>query len=272
MKKIYKFLFLLTPLSGLTPLFLSSCSQSSVNVLREFDLNSASSNRVKTINDVKPSSTSVYDLIKGGKKIHHGNYIILLASQMSKETNKWLSSSGDSDLSYFDYFNTERSSVFNPEIITALDKAAIKYNQGNGLDFGIYLMMDVEPSSIYEQWPTSPLRNYYPFDYKWTDADITDIGKMGDDYKEQYKNSVNKYARTDDYAVQMRDFVDYMNTLFTSSKFGVKDASGLPYAMVWKDGIPQTKDHFHKIDLERNDKDNNLKTYIDFLDENKKDK
>ncbi len=266
MKKIWKFLPLLASFAGIVPaIALTSCSTKSENILREFDLSNPKLDKsaIKTINDVKPSDLALYDLMMGGKNIHHGNYIVILASQMSNASNKFLCSAGDPDLGYFDYFdNKDQPSVFNDEILTNIVNAA---HRQSDKDFGIYLAMDIEPKDLYEHNRPGPLEEPYAYDYKWTDSDIDRIGKLDDDMKEKYKDQVGKYARNDTYATQMRDFISTATSIFTADKFKVSDSGSMPFAMVWKDGVPRIEKHFHKIDLARNDADNNLEAYINFL-------
>ncbi|ASJ89245.1 MAG: putative lipoprotein [Candidatus Malacoplasma girerdii] len=250
MRKFLKFLPLFGIVGIVTPLALTSCSNKSAASFREFDL---TQNKLTNMREIHEANGDIYStLLHGGKKVHNGNYFLIIGSNTSSSFNKFMTGQSSKSINYF-YDDL----TFASEISSSFEHA---HNLEQTYDFGMYMYVDFE--NPVNRTPGMELFGALDYDYKWKEDDIEKIKQNHPDKKDVYK--ANKYARNDDSAVAMRQLVDWLKLVYTSDKIKISGVDSFPYVMVWKNGKPQT-DKFKTISTEKD-----LKDIIDLYDTSKK--
>ena len=217
MKKIFK---LLLPLSSsaiiLPAVTMTGCAPAYSNSLKQVVFNDDTvSDSFSTCVDV---NRSLDNLLCGDKSFHGGNYMLIIGSECSLSSNQFFSP----------------NPLFEP-----LHK---------DVDFGIVLYLDIESSAIANQDKLRPDQELYrPFDYKWTDSDVTEAENRKINTKDNKVIVKDEYARNDDSAKSMRDLLSYLQTIYTAEVFTATNSTDLAYTIVWKEGVPQS-DYFKSID------------------------
>lgn len=210
-------------------IILTSCFNPDLNNFYEINFNKDIPTSLK---QMKKSTASLEKLISGTKSYHNGNYVIILASNVSKESNTWFTKNALTVQNY------NEDNVFAGAYISAMQAAQSNFKQGQ--NFGVYLYFDNETQNDANKNPMGN-EEFKAYNYKWTDSDVSAY-KAQPGHEDDNKTIVkDKYARNDASAKGMRSLTDNLTTLF-GKNFSYSSPSSLPYLMAWKDGIPQTKD------------------------------
>lgn len=224
------------------PLFLStsSCSIVEHGYFRELDFNGV---KPKSVVDLKIPNFSIEKILNGTKKYHNGNYALIFGCEAIKYSNLFFT--GPSSGKYHDYFDSTQFS--NGVLSKNFDELKNYHSQ---VDFGILCVFDFIKEENVKNLPTT--NNYHgdrgvPYSQVWTSEDEEFVNKepiksLHPNWKDIVKK--DKFIREDSSAINMRSVIEHIKTLFSSDIFKLSNSSSadeanFPYAMVWKDGIPQ---------------------------------
>ena len=244
MKRIFKLLLPLSSAAIVAPVVMTtSCAPTYNESMYEVSFNSG---KVATsLQECNKLNISFEDLICGTKNFHSGNYMIILGSECSEQSNYLFSEDPKFSKTHYDYAQTnafEHSSFY---------KAINKDSYLNAsVDFGIVLYIDIEVAETAGKDLLRPSEDpagvtYRTFDKKWDANDVKEAKdrEINTDDKEVIVEG--EYARKDKSATKMRDLLSYLKSIFTSSsekddkKFKCDGSSNMPYGLVWKEGVPQ---------------------------------
>lgn len=242
MRKIYK---LLLPLSSsaiiLPAVTMTSCApvykSSLKQVVFKDDTVSDSFNNCADVN------RNLDDLICGDKSFHGGNYMLIIGSECSDTSNRFFSSNPRYEQTHSDY--SKDHAFVGSTFYTALELFKPLHKD---VDFGIVLYLDTESLTIANQDKLRQNQELYrPFDYKWTDSDVTEAENQDINTKDKKVIVKGEYARNDDSAKSMRNLLIYLQTIYTAGVFAATSSIDLAYTIVWKEGVPQAE-YFKPID------------------------
>lgn len=241
MKKIISFFTILTSgvaLATLT-LYSTSCAHVAKDNYKEFDFSVA--NAPSNFNQLKSASANMTSIINGNKKYHNGNYILIIGSEANKNSNKFFA--GGSASGYVNY--TDNNEFSKGVLIQNFND--LKAHQKE-VDFGILCTIDTVRYHDIKDLPEtlSHPREYVPYYEKWTADDVNYVKKEPTKSAHPKWEKIIKegeYIRNDKSAKKMRALISYLKTLFTDEIFKLKnesdDNSNLPFALVYKKGVPQ---------------------------------
>lgn len=242
MKKIFK---LLLPLSSsaiiLPAVTMTGCAPVYQNNLKQVVFKDDTvSDSFSTCVDV---NRSLDNLLCGDKSFHGGNYMLIIGSECSDSSNQFFSPNPRFEQVHSDY--SKENAFVGSTFYTALELFEPLHKD---VDFGIVLYLDTESLAIANQDKLRQNQELYrPFDYKWTDSDVTEAENQKINTKDNKVIVKDEYARNDDSAKSMRDLLSYLQTIYTAEVFTATSSTDLAYTIVWKEGVPQS-DYFKSID------------------------
>ena len=257
MKRFYKFLLSFCSTISITPVVIStSCTPSYKNSIYEVKFNENDEDPVSTsLSECLTLNVSLQDLICGTKKFHSGNYMLILGSECSEESNEFFSSDPKFKKTHDDYF---RPNAFKDSVFYNCIKKPQFYKAS--VDFGLVLYIDIESALIANKDLLRPgFENYRKFDEKWSDEDVKEAEDKNINTKKKEVIVAGKYARNDKSAVTMRKLLDYLTKMFTTDIFSCASSGNLPYCLVWKEGVP-SKENSKQIS---NSKSSSSEEYFD---------
>ena len=224
---------------------LTSCSTSSGGLK---SLNTAQSAALPTsLKSTTFTNTSVdiVSLLNGDADFHEGNYCIVIGSNVSRASNKWFcgaSGTGGTEGSYYENYyaaNAFQGSFF-------LDAYEQVQAYAKNKDCAMLTFLDIQDAG--DKLSNEVIgEQYFPFDYKWTDAEQKKAETWDDEKDTNLASFIIKdhYARNDKSAKDMRSLIALCEKLFGDNFKDVKSDS-LPFVMTWKEGVPQ-KNGFGKL-------------------------
>ena len=243
MKQIFKLLLPLSSAAIIAPVVLTtSCAPTYSNSLFEVSFDNA--NVSTSLQECKKLKISFEDLICGTKNFHSGNYMIILGSECSEQSN-WLFSK---DYKYHQIHHDYASAgAFEDSYFY---KAVNKDSYLNAsVDFGIVLYIDIETAETASKDLLRPCKDpeevtYRKFDEKWSSSDVKEAKDRDINTDDKEVIVEGEYARKDKSATKMRDLLAYLKSVFSSSgeeekSFKCDGSGSMAYGLVWKEGVPQ---------------------------------
>lgn len=165
MKQIFKLLLPLSSAAIVAPVVMTT---SCVPIYNEsmYELSFNNGKVATSLQECNKLNMSLEDLICGTKKFHSGNYMIILGSECSKQSNNLFSNDPRPSTTHYDYTSTDAF------MYSAFYKAINKDSYLNAsVDFGIVLYIDIETAEtackdLLRPYEKPADATYRPFDKK----------------------------------------------------------------------------------------------------------
>lgn len=233
MKQIFKLLLPLSSAAIVAPVVMTtSCAPIYNESMYELSFNNG---KVATsLQECNKLNISFEDLICGTKKFHSGNYMLILGSECSEQSNYLFSNAPKVSKTHYDYVST------NAFMYSAFYKAINKDSYLNAsVDFGIVLYIDIETIETANKDLLRPNNELYrSFDKKWNANDVKEAKDRGINTDDKKVIVEGEYARKDKSATKMRDLLSYLKSVFTSSSsedektFKCEGSNNMAYGLV----------------------------------------
>lgn len=244
MKQIFKLLLPLSSAAIVAPVVMTtSCASTYSESMYEVSFNNG---KVATsLQECNKLNISFEDLICGTKNFHSGNYMIILGSECSEQSNYLFS--GNPRVSKVHYNYAEPNAFETSAFYKAINKDSYL---NASVDFSIVLYIDIETAETASKDLLRPTEKpddatYRLFDKKWNATEVKEAKDRGINTDDKQVIVEGEYARKDESATKMRNLLSYLKSVFTSSSkkdektFKCEGSSNMAYGLVWKEGVPQ---------------------------------
>ena len=244
MKRIYKLLLPLSSAAIVAPIVTTTSCTPTYNACL-YEVSFANAKVATSLQECNKLKISFEDLICGTKNFHSGNYMIILGSECSEQSNYLFSNNPRYEKTHSVY--SENGAFEDSSFYKAINKDSYL---NASIDFGIVLYIDIETVEVAKKDLLRPSEDpssveYRSFDKKWNSDDVKEAKDRDINTDDKKVIVEGEYARNDKSATTMRDLLSYLTSVFTSTSseaekaFKCQGSSDMAYGLVWKEGVPQ---------------------------------